>query len=423
MSKPKVKKWDNITDLTEKWVKSSYPNASVMDSWKYKDRMNNFLAFLGLTDKQFIESYKRTKDRIEWSRNICFKVVAFYNQRLQEGYSTNTARAEASTIRAFCRDNATTLILPRKKIAKPKIATGEHEYTKEELGKMYQVGDIRDKAILTTAISLGFSVEDFAGLRRDFLEPIVNKAIDTKTDFIGFTYERGKTGVMSRSHLTPEARDSLKAWFTWIDKKREKEHKPKAQWVWSNGNGKHLTNKAMNDIIKNLTQKANISTIGTTRFHLLRKFLMSALSDANFNEFEIKRCVGKEIPSSDSTYLQHLDKTVDNKFGEVYGYIRLNGSSQNHTRIEELEAKIITLEQKNEDQAIEIETLKRIIEYSIPKAKVQDAIRKLAKENDLNISEFVGRDYFKTSISLSQLITAIAKAKKEQSQQETEKHG
>lgn len=62
MSKPKTKQWNNITDVTEKWVKASYPEASVVDSWKYKDRLNSFLEFLGMIDKEFIETYRRAKD-------------------------------------------------------------------------------------------------------------------------------------------------------------------------------------------------------------------------------------------------------------------------------------------------------------------------------------------------------------------------
>jgi len=201
MSKPKTKKWNNITEITEQWVKASYPNASVVDAWKYKDRMNSFLEFLGLTDKEFIETYKRAKDRLEWSKQICFKLVAYYNARLQKGYATNSVRSEVSTVRAFCRDNATTLIIARKKIAKAKIAHGEHEFTREELSKMFHIADVRDKAILSTAISLGFSVEDFSELPRDLIESLVKKSIDQKIEFIGFSYERGKTGVTSRSHL------------------------------------------------------------------------------------------------------------------------------------------------------------------------------------------------------------------------------
>jgi hypothetical protein len=173
---PKTKKWLNITDTTEQWIKDSYPKASNQDAWKYKDRLNSFFEFLGLTDKDFVESYKRSKDRLEWSRSIGFKVVAYYNKRVTEGYSTNTARAEISTVRAFSRDNCTTLIIPRKKIAKAKIAKFQNEFTREDLSAMYAIADVRDKAILACGVCLGLSTGDFSELPRSLIEPLVDKA-------------------------------------------------------------------------------------------------------------------------------------------------------------------------------------------------------------------------------------------------------
>lgn len=244
-------------------------------------------------------------------------MVAFYNDRVSKGYATNTVRAEVSTVRAFCRDNLTTLILPRRKIAKAKSAKGEHEFTREELSKMFYVADVRGKAVLATGISLGFAIEDFSELKRDYIESLVNKALNEKIDFIGFDYERGKTGVESRIHLTPESVNSLKAWFEYIDQKRA-EHKPeplhKSEWVWCNGNGGHLNEQTINDIIKDLVKKANISVAGTIRFHLIRKFLMNALHDAGFDSWETKRALGKEVQPSDDTYLRGLSRKVSEKF-------------------------------------------------------------------------------------------------------------
>lgn len=385
MSKTHKKEWNCITEITEKWVKASYPKASTVDSWKYKDRLNSFLEFLSMTDKEFIETYRRAKDRIEWSRKIGFKVVAYYNERVRSGKATNTARAEVSTVRAFCRDNCTTLLVPRRKIAKAKSAKGEHEFSLIELQKIFHVSGILEKAVVSTALSLGFHVEDFSELKRADIEPLVNKAIEQKIDFIGFSYERGKTGVSARSHLTPEARDSLKAWFEYIDQKRDSEGKPKSEWVWTNGNGSHIIDKTFNIMVKDLCKKANIITTGKVRFALFRKFLMGALSDANFNSFLIKRAIGKEVPTSDATYLQHLDRQLDEKFTEVYPYIRLNGTIQSRTHLEDLEQKVMQLEIKLESLTLENQTLKQIIQYSIPKDTLTTVLTQIAKENNIEL--------------------------------------
>jgi len=94
MSREHVKKWNQIGAITENWVKASYANASTQSKWKYKDRMNAFLEFLCVTDAEFIESYKRASDRLEWAKKTGQKAIAFYNKRVSEGYATNTVRAE-----------------------------------------------------------------------------------------------------------------------------------------------------------------------------------------------------------------------------------------------------------------------------------------------------------------------------------------
>src|SRR5665647_92477 len=116
---------------------------------------------------------------------------------MSDGKATNSARSEASTIRAFCRDNTTQIQIKRGRIAKAKSALGEHEFTREELSKMFYVADVRGKAILSTGVSLGFSIQDFIELDREQIEGLVNKSINEKIDFLGFDMQRGKTGVVS----------------------------------------------------------------------------------------------------------------------------------------------------------------------------------------------------------------------------------
>jgi hypothetical protein len=374
------KSWNFIGAITEQWVKDSYKTAKAQDVWKIKDRLNTWFEFIGMTDTEFIEGFKRSTDKNQWAKDYGFKVIAFYNSMIQKGYATNTARSYSSTPRAFCTDLCTSLIVRKGKIAKAKSAKGEHEFNQTELAKMFYVADVRAKAVLSTAISLGFSVEQFSELKRDFIEPYVNKAIAEKIDFIGFDYERKKEGVDSRSTLTPEAVNSLKAWFEYIDQKRTEQGLEKSEWVFPNGNCGHLNEQTLNDIIKDLVKKANIATTGKVRFHLLRKFLMNALHDSGFDDWETKRAVGKEIPTTDATYLQGLSRRVSEKFPNAYDYIKLSGyANKNHTRIEDLETKIQQMEIRQEQMEMENKALRRILEFAIPPETIKKALVETAK--------------------------------------------
>lgn len=379
----KSEKWSKIGEITEKWVQHTYPNYKSQDVWKTKDRLNACLEYLNMTDSEFVETYRQAKDRTEWARNTGNKVIEYYNQLLKK-YAVNTARSYVSSIRAFARDTCQPLIIQHKRIAKPERAKNEHEFTREELAKMYHVGDVRDKAILSCAVSLGFSVEDFSELDRAQIESLVNKASAEKIDFIGFDTQRGKTRVESRSHLTPEARDSLKEWFEYIDKKRETEGKDKSKFVFPNGNSEHLSDHALNDVIKKLVEKANITTTGKIRFHLLRKFLMNALHDSGFDDWAIKRAMGKEIPTSDSTYLQGLNRKLDEDFARVYDHIKLSTyTNKNGVRLEELEQKF-----KDQEEQIRLLSIQNAIFINAISAKdFVESARKLRKEGKLSLED------------------------------------
>jgi len=130
-----------------------------------------------------------------------------------------------------------------------------------------------------------------------------------------------------------------------------------SKWLWHNHTTEnHISQQALNDKLKKLVKDANVQTIGQVKFHLLRKFLMGALTRSNFSDWQTKRVLAKEIPTTDSTYLQTLNASIDEKwqikesgaFPEVYERIRLTGFiNHNSTRIEQLEAKIRELETVN----------------------------------------------------------------------------
>ena len=115
---------------------------------------------------------------------------------------------------------------------------------------------------------------------------------------------------------------------------------------------------------------------------------MSALHDSGFDSWETKRSLGKQISTSDYTYLKGLSRKVTEKFPKAYDNIRLSDfANHNHTNLENLELKVTILEKKLEDMAIENSTLKRVIEYSIPKDSVLNAIKRIAEENGLSVSK------------------------------------
>jgi hypothetical protein len=106
---------------------------------------------------------------------------------------------------------------------------------------------------------------------------------------------------------------------------------------------------------------------------------MSALHDSGFDSWETKRALGKEIPTSDDTYLKGLSRKVTEKFPQAYSYIRLTGFvSKNGTKLEEMQAKILQLEVAQEHLTLENQALLRMIQFAIPKETMKKAMLETA---------------------------------------------
>jgi uncharacterized protein (DUF2344 family) len=118
--------------------------------------------------------------------------------------------------------------------------------------------------------------------------------------------------------------------------------------------------------------------------------------------------VGKSVSKAMLPYLTGIDvKTAFLKLHKILGITTIIEESEtNIKKIEQLEQKIQKLETKLEDLTIENQTLRRVIEYSIPQNKVQDAITRLAKEYDIKVMKESGEP-----VNLSELIKMIQRLK------------
>jgi hypothetical protein len=216
-------------------------------------------------------------------------------------------RSILNKVRAFYSSQKELVRGLKNKIIDVQEAKGEHVFSIDDLRAMYAIGDLRDKAILATATSLGWEISAFMGLEKDFVESIVKKARSQNVEFIAFDWQRKKTGATQYGILNPMAIFSLENYLAKLNKET-----PNQTRLFD------ITEVSVNNILRKLVQDSNIVTVGTIRFHLIRKFLMNALSDAGLNSFEVKLIMGKEIGVSDRTYLQTLKKSAFEKYKQCY---------------------------------------------------------------------------------------------------------
>jgi hypothetical protein len=287
----------------ENWL-SEYTNPTT----RYQNRkfFDVYLQWTGKTPKELIDSFDQIKTKSQ--------ILQFQNYLLND-YVTprtkkmmpNSARSHLTSVRAFYASQKEPIRGLKNKIIDVEAAKNEHTFSIEDLRSMFAVANLRDKALIATSTSLGWEISAIQALEKDFIEKLVQRAKSQNIEFISFDWQRKKTGAAQFGILNSMALFSLEQYLAKLNKENPTQTK-----LFD------LSVVGLNNILKKLADDANLVLIGKIHFHLLRKFLMNALSDAGLNSFEIKLILGKKIGISDQTYLQTLKKSSFEKYRKCY---------------------------------------------------------------------------------------------------------
>jgi site-specific recombinase XerD len=324
-----------LKDPKEEWLQTYTKERSRQMT---RDRFEIFLEWTGKTPQELLDEFD--------NKEVKKLILKFQNYLLNEkkmersdriGVSGSTNKATIGAVRAFYSFHKEPIRGLKGKI----VGTGGagrrrryHAFSTTDLKKMYHIADTRAKAILSVGCSLGWEVSEIQKMKRDFYQKLVERARQENLTFIDFWTQRPKENVPRLGILNPLALDSLERW---LDKTKDS----KSKWLWANGGDKPITQETFNNILKSLAEEANIVLMGDVRFHALRGWLMSALSEGGMGEWEVKIVVGKSIPSSDSVYLNNLRNTVVKKYEQIYPkYLSLVAYSNGQTKIESIEQAI-----------------------------------------------------------------------------------
>ena len=324
-----------LKDPKEEWLSTYTKERSRQMT---RDRFEVFLEWIGKTPQELLDEF----DNKEAKKLILKFQNYLINEKKMErsdriGVSGSTNKATIGAVRAFYTFHKEPIRGLKGKI----VGTGGagrrrryHAFSTTDLKKMYHIADTRAKTILSVACSLGWEVSEIQKMKRDFYQKLVERAKQENLSFIDFWTQRPKENVPRLGILTPLALDSLERYL-------EKTKDSKSEWLWANGGEKPITQETFNNVQKNLAEEANIILMGDVRFHSLRAWLMSALSEGGMGEWEVKIVVGKSIPSSDSVYLTSLRNTVIKKYEQIYPkYLSLVAYSNDISKIESIEQAI-----------------------------------------------------------------------------------
>ncbi|MCW4018356.1 MAG: hypothetical protein NWF00_06720 [Candidatus Bathyarchaeota archaeon] len=295
---PKVKEW--LEECRRPGTKRSHSS-----------RMKLFFKWYGKTIDDFLAlTEKERRHAMLLFQNTIRDTITDKKQ--------NGIQATISSVNSFLEYHDLAVRFKGKR-NKPEPDLGSHEFSKEDLTRMFEVADTKGKALLTLGTSLGWEISAILEFDREYAQKLINRAKNERKEYYYFRSFRQKTGALRLGVLNPLCIEWLGKWLREsqdMKLRRRKENRVTKDRPISNIFD--LTEEGANKLIRRLAEQARIETLGRVHFHKIRGWVMSGLSRAGLNEFQIKFLVGKAIPLTDSTYLQTLQLEIEERYPTAY---------------------------------------------------------------------------------------------------------
>jgi len=260
-------------------------------------------------------------------------VEKWHRDQVNRGDSVNTARnryvAMAQFFKFFDLD-LNTAIIPSE-VKKTMISEDDYPLTIEDLREMYQVADLRGRAILLMAKDLGLRLSDFRMIR---VQQLPN--LDAKPP-IPFNIKTHKEHVQTKGFLSAETVQVLKLYKETLKERRcsycrgrgcehckETGKRPESPYLWPSNGAHPLDEDSFGIWLKNLAEKAGVKT-GNQKltFHCFRRLLMRAAIETGVGLTAAKLMVGKAVAKSDETYIAKAK--LDDAFQKLSKYLNVAG--------------------------------------------------------------------------------------------------
>jgi len=334
-------------NLSEQTFLDSVTNPKTKKCYKYG--LNKFCQWYGKTAEEILELRKddltqRVGENLIEYRNRASrfeKEIEKFHAYLLTSKSINTARVQTLGIRQLFRYYEMPMRFRNgSKIAKTVKTTKNFPLTIEYVRKMFDVANLRERVILSTATDLGLRIGDFMNLKKTDLP-----SLDQESP-ISFEIMTEKENVLACGFLSQETVDLLKIYLPTLDRKKDNPY-----LFPSNGN-RSISDEWLNRLLQNLADKAKINLNGKrVTFHCFRKMFLSASIDSGIGLTAGKKLCGKTIAQSDDTYLTVVNLKA--KFNQIKKFLTIKEQPKIETeQIEPLKKAITKLQSDLTEQKL-----------------------------------------------------------------------
>jgi len=236
---------------------------------------------------------------------------------IQKPYSQKSVEVILGSIRAFFSRYDVNVKLKefKRKDARmrhPRPATTKYFFTGEDLGKIFEMANARDKSVLCIGL-LGQDESTTASLK---IEDILDKLSGEKVELVKTV--RQKTNTDSILMLTPECQGILKLYIDSLGRSEG--------WLFPGYQDDHIEAVECNRILKTLVKAANIKN-GEERvtFHCLRAWFSTILKNLGVDPDIVNLLQGHQV-SYDQAYLLKVERAVSQP--AVLEELRIKGAME-----------------------------------------------------------------------------------------------
>jgi len=322
---------------------------------EYRHGLNKFCQWFGKTAEEILELRKddltqRAGENLIEYRNRAARfekeIEKFHGYLLTQKCSINTARTQTLGIRQLFRFYEMPIrFRAGSKVSKTVKTTKNFPLTIEQVRAMFQVGDLRERLVLSVATDLGLRISDFKQFKKADLPPLSQEppiAFDTMT---------GKEDVVAHGFLSQETVDLLKVYLPTLEKKNGN------PYLFPSNGDSHISDEWLNRLLQRLAEKAKIDVKGKSlSFHCFRKMLLSAAIDSGIGLTAGKKLCGKAIAQSDDTYLTTVN--LRQKFIQLKKFLTIGEQPRVEAeKVESLKSAINKLQEELTQQKLITDTI------------------------------------------------------------------
>jgi integrase len=269
-----------------------------------------------------------------------------YYSWLKQSHPQNTCRNKTNTVIQYLKHFGKN---PKYKknlgIFTTTLTTRDHMLTVDETKEMWKIASLEEKVMIKTWL-LGLRIGDCCKLE---WQQFNLKPSEEPQEVLVNTH---KEGITAHIFIDREFQKFLEKQIPNLDSSNK--------FLFQSEKGGHVKEKQLLRRLQSLQKKAGIDAKGKVfGWHIGRKLFLRTCAELGITSWNAQMMCGKAVDKSIATYINGIQ--LKNDAMKVHNVLKMefiNGTN-NHSKIEQLEQTLVSLEKENKELKTRIEVLQK----------------------------------------------------------------